>query len=246
MVSQADIFSRSSLLLGPDAVKRLAEQRVLLVGVGGVGSWCAEGLIRTGIQHLTIVDSDEVCASNINRQLMATTATIGQVKVEALRERLLLINPQADIITIHQTFTSENSADFHLEQYDYIIDCIDSLRDKIHLLVEATRSSKARVYSSMGAAQKLDPTRIQVAEFWKVKGCPLGAAMRTRMRHDHLILRKKVTCVFSEERIPNRGITSEACPDHRAQVCGSIVPITAIYGFTLAGLIIKHICDQAD
>lgn len=243
------IFNRSELLLGAETLQLMRQQRVLLVGVGGVGSWCAEALIRTGIQQLTIVDSDCVCASNVNRQLMATTLTIGQPKVEVLRERLLQINPDADITALRQVYSPESVADFHLDQYDYIIDCIDSLRDKIDLLVQATRQPRATVFSSMGAALKLDPTRIQVAEFWKVKGCPLGSAMRSRMRRSKLYLKKKVTCVFSEELLPNKGAATVADNDpnpfHKAQTNGSLVHITGIYGFTLAGLVIQHICKKA-
>ena len=242
------IFNRSELLLGADTLQRMRQQRVLLVGVGGVGSWCAEALIRTGIQHLTIVDSDCVCASNVNRQLMATTLTIGQPKVEVLRERLLQINPDADISALRQIYSPETVADFQLDTYDYIIDCIDSLRDKIDLLVQATRQPRATVFSSMGAALKLDPTRIQVAEFWKVKGCPLGSAMRSRMRRSKLYLKKKVTCVFSEELLTNQGAATvtdnDPNPFHKAQTNGSLVHITGIYGFTLAGLVIQHICKK--
>lgn len=242
------IFNRSELLLGAETLQLMRQQRVLLVGVGGVGSWCAEALIRTGIQHLTIVDSDCVCASNVNRQLMATTLTIGQPKVEVLRERLLQINPDADITALQQIYSPETVDDFHLDEYDYIIDCIDSLRDKIDLLVQASRQPRATVFSSMGAALKLDPTRIQVAEFWKVKGCPLGSAMRSRMRRSKLYLKKKVTCVFSEELLTNRGADTVADNDpnpfHKAQTNGSLVHITGIYGFTLAGLVIQHICKK--
>lgn len=246
------IFNRSELLLGKPAMEAIMSKRVLVVGVGGVGSWCAESLVRSGIQHLTIVDSDRVCVTNINRQLMATTKTVGEMKVEALRRRLLEISPEAEIIAVEDVYCIENSESFHLEQYDYIIDCIDSLKDKINLLVEATKQKNATVLSSMGAALKLDPTRIQVAEFWKVKGCPLGAAMRSRMRHNKMYLSKKVQCVFSEELLTNLGDNSseEARLDNhewvpqKAQTNGSLSHITAIYGFTLAGLVIKHICND--
>lgn len=245
------IFNRSELLLGRAAMEAMAEKRVIVVGVGGVGSWCAESLVRTGVQHLTIVDSDRVSVTNINRQLMATTKTVGQMKVEVLRDRLLDINPDADIQTITSVYSRETSQEFHLEQYDYIIDCIDSLRDKIDLLVEATSLPRAKVYSSMGAALKLDPTRIATAEFWKVKGCPLGAAMRNRMRHNKLTLRKKVMCVYSEERLENKGADTVDMADdkllfNKVAANGSLSHVTAIYGFTLAGMVIKHICDNAE
>ena len=127
MIDEEMIFSRSRRLLGDDVMDRLATARVIVFGVGGVGSWCAEALVRTGIRHLTIVDSDRVSVSNINRQLMATTRTVGQVKVDVLRERLLEINPDAEIDARQQIFTAETADSFHLEEYDYIIDAIDSL-----------------------------------------------------------------------------------------------------------------------
>ena len=160
------IFRRSELLLGDDVMERIAQKRVILFGVGGVGSWCAESLVRSGIHHLTIVDSDRVCVTNINRQLMATTKTVGQVKVEVLKERLLTINPSAEITALQKIFTQETAGEFDLDSYDYIIDAIDSLKDKALLILMATQT-KAKLYSSMGAALKMDPTRIQVTEFWR-------------------------------------------------------------------------------
>lgn len=257
------ILNRSGLVLGDAVMQALATKRVLLIGVGGVGSWCAESLIRTGLKHLTIVDSDLVCVTNVNRQLMATSRNIGQPKVYVLRGRLQDINPDAEIEAIQGIYSQETSASFHLDQYDYIIDCIDSLKDKIDLLVEATRQPRATVFSSMGAALKLDPTRIQVTEFWKVKGCPLGSAMRSRMRHNKTFLSKKVMCVYSEERLENKGCAFDCsqcqcdCPraqggkegpqiasTAKAQVNGSLSHITGIYGFTIAGLVIQHICKS--
>ena len=139
-----------------------------MVGVGGVGSWCAECLIRTGIRHLTIIDADVVQASNINRQLMATTLTVGQVKVDVLRERLLQISPDADIQAIRMVYNEETAHEIDLNNFDYVVDAIDSLKDKALLILNAT-ASKAKLFASMGAALKLDPTKIEVAEFWKVK-----------------------------------------------------------------------------
>lgn len=221
-------------------------KRVILFGVGGVGSWCAESLIRTGIQHLTIVDSDVVAVSNVNRQMMATSKTIGQVKVDAIKERLLEINPDADITTVQGVYTDETNADFHLDNYDYIIDCIDSLKDKMALLVNAT-NTHAKVLSSMGAALKVDPTQIRVAEFWKVRGCPLGAALRKKMKRSKIELKQKIQCVYSEELLENIGIkdaAEEKLQFNKVQTNGSLVHITAIFGFTLAGLVIKDITSQ--
>ena len=223
------IFRRSELLLGDEAMSRIAEKRVIIFGVGGVGSWCAESLVRSGIRHLTIVDSDSVCASNINRQLMATTETVGCVKVDVLRERLLTINPAAEITAIHEFFTAETADSFHLDTYDYIIDAIDSLKDKALLILMATQTD-AKLFSSMGAALKLDPTRIKVDEFWKIQGDPLARVLRKRFKRKGQYPSRKFQCVYSDELIEPQG-----------EGKGSIVHITAIFGFMLAGLVIQDI-----
>ena len=247
MAKQDAIFRRSELLLGDKAMERIAQKRVIIFGVGGVGSWCAESLVRSGIRRLTIVDSDLVSITNINRQLMATTKTVGQVKVEALKERLLTINPSAEITALQKIFTEESASDFHLEDYDYIIDAIDSLKDKAALILLATSfpsTGEARrgpkLFSSMGAALKLDPTRIQITEFWKVKGDPLARALRNRFKKEKLFPKRKFQCVYSDELLENK---QPIDPDDRGN--GSIVHITAIFGFMLAGLVIEDISMPA-
>ena len=223
-------------------MEQIAQKRVILFGVGGVGSWCAESLVRSGIHHLTIVDSDRVCVTNINRQLMATTKTVGQVKVEVLKERLLTINPSAEITALQKIFTQETAGEFDLDSYDYIIDAIDSLKDKALLILMATQT-KAKLYSSMGAALKMDPTRIQVTEFWKVKGDPLARALRNRFKRDKTFPKRKFQCVYSDELLENKTMVSTnrqpMDPDDKGN--GSIVHITAIFGFTLAGLVLESV-----
>lgn len=225
------IFQRAELLLGSETMELMAQQRVIIFGVGGVGSWCAEALVRTGIRQLTIVDFDSVDITNVNRQLMATTRTIGQVKVEALKERLLSINPDAEIVALQQVFTEETAADFHLDNYDYIIDAIDSLKDKALLILMACQT-KARFFSSMGAALKLNPTKIQVAEFWKVKGDPLARALRNRFKKDKCFPRRKFQCVYSDEVVSTTNGK------------GSLVQITATFGMTLASLVIGDVLNN--
>ncbi|MBQ1636662.1 MAG: ThiF family adenylyltransferase, partial [Bacteroidales bacterium] len=178
------IYSRTALLMGNDVMERLGSARVILFGVGGVGSWCAEGLVRSGVTHITLVDSDCVSTSNINRQLMATTRTVGQVKVEALRDRLLEINPNAEITAIERVYSAETADSFEMERYDYIIDAIDSLKEKSDLILRGTRTP-AVFFSSMGAALKVNPQGVKVAEFWNVRGCPLGAAIRKKYKQNH-------------------------------------------------------------
>lgn len=227
MIEEKDIFQRSELLLGSEAMERIAEKRVIVFGVGGVGSWCAESLVRSGIKHLTIVDSDSVCASNINRQLMATTQTVGQVKVDVLKERLLCINPAAEITALHQFFTAETADSFHLDSYDYIVDAIDTLKDKTLLILMAC-NTEAKFFSSMGAALKLDPTRIKIAEFWKVQGDPLARVIRKRFKREGQYPARKFQCVYSDELVEPQG-----------EGKGSLVHITAIFGFMLAGLVVQ-------
>ena len=233
-MSEKDIFKRAELLLGSEAMNKIAAVRVIIFGVGGVGSWCAESLVRSGIHHLTMVDFDHVCVTNINRQLMATTKTVGKAKVDVLKERLLDINPNAEITTFQMMYNSENSDFFQLEKYDYIIDAIDSLEHKTHLIQTATRTS-ATFFSSMGAALKMNSSKIQVAEFWKVQGCPLARALRSKLKKSGIFPAKKFLCVFSEEVLENKISCEE-----RAN--GSLVHITAIFGFSLAGLVIEDIC----
>ena len=269
MAIQDAIFRRSELLLGDEAMERIAQKRVIIFGVGGVGSWCAESLIRSGIRQLTIVDSDRVCITNINRQLMATTKTVGQVKVEALKERLLSINPSAEITALQKIFSQETAEDFNLDSYDYIIDAIDSLKDKAALILLACQT-KAKLFSSMGAALKLDPTRIKVTEFWKVEGDPLARALRKKfkalskreksdacisssereqarpkVKHYGQYPEKKFQVVYSDELLENRGCPADEGAEpsqfNKPQTNGSLAHITAIFGFTLAGLVIQDI-----
>ena len=261
MAIEQAIFRRTELLLGDELMERLSSKSVIIFGVGGVGSWCAESLTRSGIRKLTIVDSDRVCITNINRQLMATTKTVGQVKVEALKERLLSINPSAEITALQQIFTAETTESFQLDSYDYIIDAIDSLKDKALLILMGTKT-KAKFFSSMGAALKLDHTRIKTAEFWKVQGDPLARALRKRFKRDGQYPKRKFMCVYSDELLENKGHNATCgteqcmCPkakngpgdpnllnhewcSSKAQINGTLAHITAIFGFMLAGLVIQ-------
>ena len=236
MAIQDAIFRRSELLLGNEAMERIAQKRVIIFGVGGVGSWCAESLVRSGIRQLT-------------------------VKVDALKERLLTINPSADITALQKIFTEETAGEFHLEDYDYIIDAIDSLKDKAALILLACQT-KAKFFSSMGAALKLDPTRIQITEFWKVKGDPLARALRNKFKKEKVFPKRKFQCVYSDELLKNMGHNATCgteqcmCPkakngpgdpsllnhewcSSKAQINGTLAHITAIFGFMLAGLVVQ-------
>ena len=246
-LTERDILNRTTLLLGEPVMEKVTRARVIIFGVGGVGSWCAESLVRSGIRHMTIVDSDKVCITNVNRQAMATVPNVGRPKVEALKERLLEINPSAEIEAVQEVFNADTAPQFHLEEYDYVIDAIDSLKDKIELIVRATDKELKgpKLFSAMGAALKIDPTQIRVSEFWSVRGCPLGAILRKRMRKLGRLPGREFQCVWSPEVLPNLG-EANVCDDsgqmfQKAQINGTTAHITAIFGFTLAGLVIKDL-----
>lgn len=240
-MQNSDWQQRTRLLMGDESMKRLSKIHVIVFGVGGVGSWCAEALVRTGICHLTIVDSDRVAPTNINRQLMATCDTIGGPKVEALKERLLTINPMAEIIAIENIFTEDTANRFKLDQYDYIIDAIDSLRDKA-LLIRMATETRAKLFSSMGAALKMDATRIRVAEFWKVTGDPLARALRNQFKRSQQFPAHKFMCIYSDECLENKEkMELEENQFHKVHSNGSLAHITATFGMMLAGLVVQDI-----
>ena len=239
-----DFFSRSEALLGAETMETLRAKRVILFGVGGVGSWCAEALVRTGLVHLTIVDDDVVQASNVNRQLPATRETIGRPKVEALKERLLSINPEAEIVALQQryeptpslpegkepyNFPYGASRSIELSTFDYIIDAIDDVAAKTDLILNASRVRGCKVFSSMGAALRFDPTQVRVAELMDVKGDALAKAVRARMKKLDRHPNKKIRCVYSLEQA------------QRCETRGSLMQVTAVFGCTLASLVVEDI-----
>lgn len=256
------IFHRSALLLGDEAMERLSDTRVIIFGIGGVGSWCAESLIRSGIGHLTIVDNDVICITNVNRQLQATTKNVGKVKVKELKERLLDINPDAEVIALHQKYDDSTKGEFDLSNYDYVIDAIDSLSCKVELIANALKSD-ATLFSAMGAACKMDVTQIQVSSIWKSNICKLAKLVRKRLRQRKV--EGDFLCVWSEELLPSMDVESACgtdkcfCPkimnedgeevsdvwcSKKAQINGSMVHITGTFGFTLAGLVIQDVCKN--
>lgn len=253
-----EIFQRTELLLGKEYLQRAAEKRVILFGVGGVGSWCAEMLVRSGIRYLTLVDSDRVAISNVNRQLMATTKTVGQVKVKVLKQRLEEINPEAQVVALQRIYSPEIHESFELGNFDIIIDAIDSLSNKVYLIQQATQTN-AQFFSSMGAALKIDPSRIRVAEFWKVEGCPLAAALRRRLKKFGGV-GKKFMCVYSDEQRTNKGEvpiednTSESddaiersiWDSKKARINGTSAYMPAMFGMTIASLVVQSIVSESE
>ena len=223
------MFTRTIQLLGEEGFRALQNARVILFGVGGVGGWCAEALLRTGIGHLTIVDFDKVDTTNLNRQVVATHKNIGQSKVLEMQKRLLSISPQADIQAIERQYNADTADTFDLAQYDIVVDAIDMVECKALLLYRATQAG-CRVYSSMGAGRKIDPQKIRTAEFWKVQGCPLARALRTKMKKANLLPAAKIQCVYSEE------IAGEK---------GTLAPVVGVFGMTLAAMVIDGITSMA-
>lgn len=253
-------FYRTELLIGEKALQALAGARVILFGVGGVGSWCAEALIRSGVGHLTIVDNDVICITNINRQLQATARNIGQPKVDALKERLMDIHPAAEITALQRVYNQESREHFQLASYDYVIDAIDSLSHKVDLIASAMEAG-VTLFSAMGAAGKLDATTIRVDSIWKTHGCRLARFVRKRLRSRGA--QGDCLCVYSQEFLPSLEVETACgsehclCPQQRnekgnevppdvwcrqkAQINGSMVHITAAFGFNLAGLVVQDI-----
>lgn len=218
------------MLVGDEAMARLQNTSVIIFGLGGVGSWCAESLVRSGVGHLTLVDPDHVDVTNINRQLPALHSTVGHPKVEVLRERLSDINPNAEIIARQERFSADNADIFNLQSssFNYVIDAIDSIQDKLDLILQTT-ATNSRLLSSMGAARKMDPLQVRVTEFWKVDGCPLAATLRKRMRKQKRFPKRKFLCVWSPER------------NDEAQPKGTLMSVTATFGLMLASLVLRDV-----
>ena len=230
------------MLIGSAAMEKLAASHVMVFGIGGVGSFTVEALARAGVGNLTLVDDDCICLTNINRQLHATTQTIGRSKVEVMKERVLDINPQARVTVIQKFYLPENAEEFFAMNCDYIVDAIDTVTAKIDLIVRA-QSKGIPVISSMGAANKMDPTQFEVADIFKTTVCPLAKVMRYELRARGV---KALKVVYSKEK----PLTPQAgeCPPEpvrpgaaRRQIPGSISFVPSVAGLILAGEVIKEL-----
>jgi tRNA A37 threonylcarbamoyladenosine dehydratase len=258
-------FQRLALITGADAVQELAKTRVIVFGLGGVGSWCAEALVRSGIGEIGLVDSDIVCVTNINRQAQATGKTIGQFKADTLKTRLAEINPNCRIITHNKVFSRDTADSFCIENYHFVIDAIDSLGPKLDL-IELCGDIKKCLFSSMGMAQKLDPTLLRAADIWETEGCPLARLVRSGLRKRGFS--GHFTAVYSTERLPlhmeisvscgngeclcpsREGIQADdgACAKEwcasKKLINGSAVMVTAAAGMILASLVVRAVTDS--
>lgn len=230
----SESFSRSEALLGEEAMKRLAEARVLVVGVGGVGSWCAEALVRTGLGHIAIVDDDLVAQSNVNRQCPATAKTIGRAKVEAMAQRLKEINPGCEVEARNSRFLRAASIP-GFSGFSLVVDAIDSVDCKAELILGATEAGVPLV-SSMGAALRLDPTKVKVTRFEKVEGDGLARALRQRFKKLERFPAAKFACVWSSESPVVRAFGHS---NVRTSSKGSLMQVTAVFGMCLASEAIR-------
>lgn len=238
-----DRFKRTRLLLGEEAMARLASARVLVVGLGAVGGFATEALARSGVGHLRLVDCDTVCESNCNRQLYALTETIGRPKADVARERVIGINPACEVDARNVFACKENMGELFAGPPDIVVDAIDSLNPKVDLICAALEAGLP-IFSSMGAARRLDPTAIRVADISKTRFCPLARAVRSRLHRRGIA--KGVSCVYSIEPAPEDSFVppqAEDIPERgRARVVmGSLPTITGIFGLTLANAVIGHL-----
>ena len=233
-------FDRTKRLLGADAMNKLKNSHVAVFGIGGVGGHAADALVRSGIGEITIVDSDEVAESNINRQLIATSKTVGRKKVEVMKEHLLEINPEVKIHTYDCFFLPETKQQFNFECYDYVVDAVDTVTAKI-ALVQVCNEHGIPIVSSMGAGNKLDPTAFEVADIYKTSVCPLAKVMRKELKARGI---KRLKVVYSKEvplvPVEDETFISDETRQRRATP-GSIAFVPSVAGLILAGEVIKDL-----
>lgn len=244
-------FSRTELLLGKEGMERLKNARVAVVGVGGVGGYVCEALVRSGVGSFDLIDDDKVCLTNLNRQIIATRSTVGKYKVDVMKERMLDINPDVQVETYKCFFLPENADDFPFAEYDYVVDAVDTVTAKIELVMKC-QSMGVPIISSMGAGNKLDASAFQVADIYKTKMCPLAKVMRRELKKRGI---KKLKVVYSEEK-PTRPIEDMAiscrthciCPPGAAHKCterrdipGSVAFVPSVAGLIVAGEVVKDL-----
>lgn len=244
-------FSRTQLLLGKDNMDRLAEAKVAIFGIGGVGGYVAEALARSGVGSFVLVDDDKVCLTNLNRQIIATRKTVGKYKAEVMRDRILEINPDAEVEVRKCFYLPENADEFDFNEYSYVVDAVDTVTAKLEIIMRA-KECGVPVISSMGAGNKLDPTQFQVADIYKTSMCPLAKVMRRELKKRGV---KKLKVVYSTEK-PTRPLddmsvscrTNCICPPGAAHKCterrdipGSVAFVPSVVGLIIAGEVVKDL-----
>ncbi|MCH5324044.1 MAG: tRNA threonylcarbamoyladenosine dehydratase [Eubacterium sp.] len=232
-------FSRTELLFGKEAMEKLAASRVAVFGIGGVGGFTVEALVRSGVGTVDLIDDDKVCLTNINRQIYATRKTVGKYKVDVAAERIAEINPDAVVNTYKTFYTPETAGEFDFTQYDYVVDAIDTVTGKI-ALVENAQAAGTPIISSMGAGNKLDPTAFEVTDIYKTSVCPLAKVMRYELRRRGI---KKLKVVYSKE-VPITPAESTEEQSVRRQIPGSNAFVPSVVGLIIAGEVIKDLTKQ--
>lgn len=234
----SELFSRTELLLGETALNILKNSRVAVFGIGGVGGFAAEALVRSGIGTIDIVDSDTVSVSNINRQIYALHSTVGQFKVDVAAERMRDINPDVAVNKYNVFYSPETAEMFDFKNYDYVIDAIDTVTGKISL-IEQSATCATPIISSMGAGNKLDPCAFEVTDIYKTSVCPLAKVMRRELKKRRI---KKLKVVYSkEEPIQPQAEIKEKSPQGRRQIPGSCAFVPSVVGLIIAGEVIKDL-----
>ena len=229
-------FCRTELLIGEDGIEKLHNSKVIVFGIGGVGSFVVEALTRAGVGNLILVDNDTICISNLNRQIHATQATVGSVKVEAMKARVLSINPNCNVEAKQEFITADNIQEIIPEDIDYVVDAIDTVTSKL-ALAEYCYKNDIKLIASMGTGNKIDPTQFRVTDVFKTKVCPLAKVMRAELRKRGV---KKLKVVYSEEipMVPNKG---RAVPSQKRQTPGSISFVPPVAGMIIGGEVIKDL-----
>lgn len=244
-------FSRTELIFGKKAMEKLSKSRVAVFGIGGVGGYAVEALVRSGVSTIDIIDDDKVCLTNINRQIYATRKTVGRDKVDVAKERILEINPNAIVNTFKTFFTAETSGEFDFSLYDYVIDAIDTVTGKIELVMKA-QEANVPIICSMGAGNKVDPTAFEVADIYTTSVCPLAKVMRQELRKRGV---KKLKVVYSKEQpltpVEDMSVSCRSnciCPPGaerkcttRRQIPGSNAFVPSVAGLIIAGEVIKDL-----
>ena len=247
-------FSRTELLLGKDAMKRLADARIAVFGIGGVGGYVCEALVRSGVGAFDLIDDDKVCLTNLNRQIIATRKTVGRYKTEVMKERILDINPDADVRIHNCFFLPENADEFPFEEYDYVVDAVDTVTAKIALVMKA-KEKDIPIISSMGAGNKLEGSQFRVADIYKTKVCPLAKVMRRELKKRGV---KKLKVVYSEEQpltpVEDMAVscrTNCICPPGAEHKCtqrraipGSVAFVPSVAGLIIAGEVVKDLIKK--
>lgn len=231
-----DQFSRTELLLGEKAMKKLAHSRVAVFGIGGVGGYVCEALVRSGVGAFDLIDKDTVCLSNLNRQIIALHSTIGKYKTEVMKDRMLDINPDVQVQIHNCFFLPENADQFPFEEYDYIVDAVDTVTAKL-ALAEKAKAANVPIISSMGAGNKLDGSMFQVADIYKTNVCPLAKVMRRELKKRGI---RKLKVVYSEELPIKPGKCGEE-EENRRSTPGSAAFVPSVAGLILAGEVVKDL-----